>query len=415
MTKNDPPSVSTAEVTEITFETATSGGNVLNDGGDPITARGICWSTAEKPTIEGSRTTEDGTLGSFVSILSQLTPDTRYYIRAYATNSIATGYGNEISFITTRASVPELTTADIGSIAQKTAISGGFIISDNGSSVVSRGVCWSITPNPTIEDSKSSSGSGSGEFSSLLTGLEANVTYYVRAYAINRTGTSYGNEIMFTTMNYGVLTDIVGNSYKTLFIGSQEWMAENLKTTSYSAGEAIPNITNEDEWSLQNEGAYCWYENSDVTYRDRYGALYNWFTVSDSRNVCPAGWHVPNDAEWTILTDFLVNNGYGYGGNGIDIAKTMAASSGWTINTIAGTVGNDQAANNSSGFTALPGGVRIRSGAFSLVEYTCSFWSTSEHSAVYGNALTLTGEFVNIFKGYTFKQDGASVRCLKDN
>ena len=413
--KMDLPVVTTADVTGISYSTATSGGNVLNDGGDSILARGICWSTSAAPTQDDHKTTESGSLGDFVSILSQLDPDTKYFVRAYATNGNGTGYGNQVSFSTSMTSVPDLTTAEPTYIGQKSAFSGGFISSDNGSSVVARGVCWSLTTNPTTSDSKSSSGSGTGEFSSLLTGLTPNSTYYVRAYANNSEGTSYGNEIMFSTIDYGALTDLDGNSYKTIIIGTQEWMAENLKTTKYGNGDSIPKVSDDDDWKEQNEGAYCWYDNSEVPNKDTYGALYNWFAVSDYRNICPQDWHVPNDEEWIILTDFLTNNGYGFEGSGDDIAKSMASTSGWTNNSNAGTVGNDQATNNSSGFAALPGGVRIKNGVYAVAEYTCSFWSATDNSFNYGNALTLTGEFTDVSRGYTFKQNGASVRCLSDN
>jgi uncharacterized protein (TIGR02145 family) len=413
--KTDPPSVTTAEVTEISFTAATSGGNVLNDGGDSILARGICWSTSSSPTVDDFKTTESGSLGAFISDMAELAPDTKFYVRAYASNAIGTGYGNEVSFSTIKSSTPVLTTSEVSSIRQKSAISGGSITSDNGSTVVVRGLCWSLDANPTTSDSKSLSGSGSGDFSSLITGLEVNTTYHVRAYATNREGTSYGNDIVFTTIVYGQLADIDGNAYNTIIIGSQEWMAENLKTTKYSNGDPIPNVPVDDDWSQLYDGAYCWYDNSELLNKETYGALYNWFAGADSRNVCPQGWHVPADADWTVLTEYLISNGYGYGGSGEDIAKSLAATSGWTSNTTEGTIGNYPESNNSSGFSALPGGVRIKSGNFAVSEYTSSMWSASERSYNYGNALTLTGEFLNVSRGYTFKQDGASIRCLKDN
>ncbi len=412
--KKDPPTVTTADVTDITFTTAVSGGNVLSDGGDSVIARGVCWSKLTAPSTDDNRTQESGTLGTFTSILSQLAPYTKYYIRAYATNASGTGYGNEISFSTFKTAVPELITTEIISIGQKSAVSGGSVTADNGSSVVVRGVCWSIAPNPTISDNKSSSGSGSGDFSGFISGLAVHTTYYVRAYATNRLGTGYGNELIFTTLDYGTITDNDNNSYKTILIGSQEWMAENLKTLTYNNGDSIPYVAIDTVWNILSEGAYCWYDNSEVDYKDTYGALYNWFAVSGDRNICPQGWHVPNDEDWTMLTDYLIAGGFGYGGNGEYIAKSLADTSGWTTNSTPGTIGNDQSANNSSGFSALPGGVRIRSGAYDLAGYTCSFWSSSEHYTGYGNALTLSGEFFNIYRGYTFNQSGASVRCLKD-
>jgi uncharacterized protein (TIGR02145 family) len=413
--ETNPPEIITTDVTGISYSTATSGGNVLNDGGDSILARGICWSTSSAPTVDDNKTSESGSLGTFISELSDLVPDTKYFIRAYASNAHGTGYGNEITFSTIKASTPDITTSEILSIAQKSALCGGSITCDNGSSVVARGLCWSLDENPTTSDSKSSSGSGSGDFSSLITGLEVNTSYHVRAYATNREGTAYGNDLVFTTIGYGQLSDIENNIYNTIIIGSQEWMTENLKTTRYSNGDPIPNRPSDDDWSQLYDGAYCWYDNNETANRETYGALYNWFAGTDSRNVCPQGWHVPGDADWTVLTEYLINNGYGYGGSGEDIAKSMASKYGWTSNTTEGTIGNDPASNNSSGFSALPGGVRIRSGNFAVSEYTSSMWSGSERSYNYGNALTLTGEFLNISRAYTFKQDGASIRCLKNN
>jgi uncharacterized protein (TIGR02145 family) len=413
--KKDPPVVATSEVTEITFTSALAGGEIISDGGDDINERGVCYSTSEQPTIKDNIIIDGGLTGTYQCSLIQLLPDTKYYVRAYATNSAGTGYGTQVFFRTAVAGVPELTTAELSSIGQKTAVSGGTITAENGSSIVARGVCWSISPGPTVYDGKSSSGTGSGTFEGLLTALEVNTTYYVRAWASNRTGTGYGNEISFTTIDYGLLADADGNIYRTVISGSQVWMVENLKTTKYSNGDPIPNVITDDDWSLLSEGAYCWYDNSEVPNRALYGALYNWFTVADNRGLCPTGWHVPFDSDWNTFISFLTDNNYAYGGSGDDIAKAMSFTSGWTENTTAGTIGNNQLANNGSGFAALPGGVRIKSGPFAVKEYTASFWSATAHSYTYGNAFTLSGEFFDIFRGYTFKQDGASVRCVQNN
>ncbi|MCK7526670.1 MAG: fibrobacter succinogenes major paralogous domain-containing protein [Ignavibacteriales bacterium] len=127
-------------------------------------------------------------------------------------------------------------------------------------------------------------------------------------------------------------------------------MSENLKTTKYSNGDAIPNVTNNTSWAGLTSGAYCWYNNDAVTYKNNYGALYNFYAVTDTRNICPTGWRVPSDAEWTILTNYLTNNEFGYEGSGSDIAKAMATTSGWSPDVTAGNAGNDQASNSSGGF-----------------------------------------------------------------
>jgi hypothetical protein len=193
------PIVTTSAVTSISYTTATSGGEVTNEGGDPIVSRGVCWNTSAEPTVANVNTTESGGLGSFISNMTLLTPNTMYYVRAYATNIAGTGYGNQVSFSTSQIAVPVLTTTTITAITQTTAISGGNISADNGGAVTARGVCWSTIQNPTISDSKTLDGSGSGIFTSTLIGLIGNTSYYVRAYATNSAGTEYGSQVNFKT------------------------------------------------------------------------------------------------------------------------------------------------------------------------------------------------------------------------
>ena len=191
------PTVTTAAITNITQTTATSGGNVTSDGGATITARGVCWSTSPAPVATGSHTTDAGTTGSYTSNLTGLVAGTLYYIRAYATNSVGTSYGNELTFTTL--SLPTVTTAAVTNIAQTTATGGGNVTYDGGTTVTFRGVCWSTTSNPTTSNSITTDGNGTGTFTSSLTGLGANTLYHVRAYAANSVGTSYGSDVTFTT------------------------------------------------------------------------------------------------------------------------------------------------------------------------------------------------------------------------
>jgi hypothetical protein len=184
-------------VTAITTISATSGGNITTDGGAAVTARGVCWSTSPNPTIADSKTSNGSGTGSFTSSISGLTHNTKYYVRAYATNSTGTSYGQEVTF-TTLSGIVSLTTS-VTAITAISATSGGNITNDGGAEVTARGVCWSTFPNPTIADSKTSNGSGMGLFSSSILGLSSGTTYYVRAYATNLIGTSYGNQVNFTT------------------------------------------------------------------------------------------------------------------------------------------------------------------------------------------------------------------------
>jgi hypothetical protein len=194
-----PTLSSTSVISNITQTTATSGGTISDDGGSAITMRGVCWSTSTNPTISNSKTTDGTGTGSFTSNLTGLTAGVTYYVRAYATNSLGTVYGNSEQFTTDAASVPILTTQSIFNITKFTASSGGTISSIGGSTITAKGVCWSTTPNPTISNTKTSDGSGTGNFTSSLTGLTAGTTYYVRAYATNSAGTGYGIAVQFNT------------------------------------------------------------------------------------------------------------------------------------------------------------------------------------------------------------------------
>ena len=191
-------SLTTLDATKITPVNAESGGNISSDGGAPITQRGVCWSKSSNPTIANNKTNDGSGVGSFTSSMNGLSSNTTYYVRAYATNSIGTAYGSEISF-TTLIGVPSVTTGSASNIVLNTADVDGNITDLGNASVTDHGHCWSTTTNPTINNSKSSLGSASstGAFTSNLTGL-SNTTYFVRAYATNSYGTSYGKEISFT-------------------------------------------------------------------------------------------------------------------------------------------------------------------------------------------------------------------------
>ena len=195
-----PPTLTTTPITNITTTTAESGGNITADGGSPITARGICWGILPNPTIANNHTTDGTEMGIFTSSLTGLTPNTSYYVRAYATNAVGTSYGDAVSFTSLPIVLPSLTTADINNITINTAVSGGNITSDGGDLITERGVCWSVNQNPTITNSHSSDGTGSGIFTSSLFGLINNTIYYVRAFATNSAGTAYGNELSFKTI-----------------------------------------------------------------------------------------------------------------------------------------------------------------------------------------------------------------------
>ena len=219
----EPPTVSTTAITSIGVNNAFSGGTVSSDGGAEVTQRGICWNNSPNPTLQNNlKCTQQGSgTGSFSTELTGLIALNNYWVRAYATNSQGTTYGNEVSFTTLRSggsddggsddggsddggsvSLPTVSTTAISSITTDSAISGGNVTSDGGAAVTQRGICWNNSPNPTLQNNLkcTQQGSGTGSFSTELTGLIALNNYWVRAYATNSQGTTYGNEVSFTTL-----------------------------------------------------------------------------------------------------------------------------------------------------------------------------------------------------------------------
>jgi uncharacterized protein (TIGR02145 family) len=207
-------------------------------------------------------------------------------------------------------------------------------------------------------------------------------------------------------LTYGTMSDIDGNTYKTIQIGTQTWMAENLKVTKYSNGSAIPLVTDEAAWAALTTPGYCWYDNDAATHKGTYGALYNWYVVdtvsNGSKNVCPMGWHVPTDAEWTSLITYL---------GGEDIAGGKLKETGKTH-----WKDPNQGATNESGFTALPGGLRSLDGVSYNIGISGSWWSSTEYLYPYGAYLWSFGYIDSkACRSYNDgKINGLSVRCVKD-
>ncbi|MDA3817747.1 MAG: FISUMP domain-containing protein [Prolixibacteraceae bacterium] len=227
--------------------------------------------------------------------------------------------------------------------------------------------------------------------------------------------------------------DFDGNVYNTVTIGTQVWMSENLKTTHYANGTAIPLVNSNATWDAltATSKAYCWYDDDSTTNASKYGALYTWAAAmngaasvtanpSGIQGVCPTGWHLPSDAEWTQMENYLADNGHNYdgttGGGGAKIAKSLASTSGWTSSSTTGAVGNIDYSTyrNKSGFTALPGGYRCSYGTFYGIGYDGYWWSATEYDATsawyrymgcYGSSVGRNGDD---------KEVGFSVRCLRD-
>jgi uncharacterized protein (TIGR02145 family) len=213
-----------------------------------------------------------------------------------------------------------------------------------------------------------------------------------------------------------IVADAEGNIISTVRIGSQIWMAENLKTTKYNDDTTIPLVTNNIDWSVLTTPGYCWYDNNEAN-KDTYGALYNWYTVKTNK-LCPAGWHVPSDADWILLENYLIANGYNWDGTttGNRIAKSLASAFGWASSTYTGAVGNTDypGKRNASGFTALPSGQRSGSGSFNGFGFGCSLWSSSELNGTNAWSCHMHSQLDDETILDTSKKAGYSVRCLKD-
>jgi uncharacterized protein (TIGR02145 family) len=254
-------------------------------------------------------------------------------------------------------------------------------------------------------------GSGTGNFTSNLTGLQPSTTYYVRAYATNAVTTVYGNQVQFTSANltYGSVTDQNGNTYATIVIGTQEWLAENLRSTTYANGDPIPNVTDNTAWEQLTTGAWAHYQNNS-SYENPYGKLYNWYAVADPRNVCPTGWHVPTVAEWNTLVNYLdpaSNDGYSDTAGG---KMKSTDTQYWTV--------LNEGATNESGFSGLPGGFRgDSSGDFSYLlplGYNGYWWSASASGPGDAPVRWLRYYDATISLDVIYKLFGLSVRCLRD-
>ncbi len=429
------PTVTTAAVTGITATTAISGGEVTDDGGATVTARGVCWSTSPNPTIADSHTSDGSGTGSFTSNITGLNATTTYYVRAYATNAGGTSYGSQVSFTTTDV-LPKVTTSAVSNISGTTDITatcGGNVTDMGLDDVTARGVCWSTSQNPTISDSHTTDGSGLGSFTSDITSLTAGNTYYVRAYATNSAGTAYGNQVNFTVPlidgkscpSAPTVTDHEGNVYATVQIGEQCWMRENLRTTtSPKTGTYLVNTANRPTSPASASASYGskvahWYMNDPTTYAS-YGLLYNWCAAMDTANstnymevptsgnvngnndyfsvtvsgnhrgICPAGWHLPSSSEWNTLKTAASNTQN----------NLLVDGSAWSAS-----------ATNSTGFTALPAGIFQSSyGTFQAQDRT-AFWSCT-NGTDRAQQLYMTSGQIKV--SLDDKNRGNSVRCIKD-
>ncbi len=395
------PAVITQTPSAITDSSASVGGFVTSDQGFAVFERGICFSKNQNPTIS-DRTVKGGSgTGSYTCSITGLDQGTLYYARAYALNSTGTGYGDQVSFTTTLRLTPVVSADSVGNIGQYAASFYGDVTSEGTSAVTVRGFCWGTSHNPAVSGTHTVNGSGGGIFSYNIFGLNSGTKYYVRAYAINDIGTSYSAEISFTTGGPQTVNDIDGNVYNVITLGTQVWMVENLKTTRFNDGSAIPNITDAYAWCLQTGPGYCWYNNDQAAYGNPYGAIYNFYAASSGK-LAPAGWHIPTHAEWTALTDYL-------GGASVAGGKMKeAGTSHWAS--------PNTGADNSSGFTALPGGYRSSAtGEFHNIGMDGYYWTSTVSDPLNSYLRYFYYQSAAVsYRSNASLNDGFPVRCVKD-
>lgn len=380
---------------------------------EEVSAKGICYSTSPNPTISDGHTENGDGYGVFSDTIVGLESGNTYYARTYATNSAGTAYGEELNVFVYYP--PIVTTDSVTGIVFNSAICGGNVTMEGYASVTDRGVCWSTSPNPTINDNHTTDGAGLGDFTSYLTGLSSSTTYYVRAYAANSLGTSYGEQRVFSTpFNCGtsIISDIDGNVYNTVQIGTQCWTKENMKTTKFADGTDIS----------QGQNTNWHYPNNSAANKEIYGLLYGSVavtrTTSDTSNhiqgICPTGWHVPNDEEWKwieIAVGISQNEADSVGLRG-SIAAQLSDNTGWVSSAVANAAGDLSASErNASGFSALPAGKTSNNTFFG---YEAHFWSAVENgsSAVYNRYLVYDHD--GIGRSNDGVNNAYSVRCVRD-
>jgi uncharacterized protein (TIGR02145 family) len=404
------PKVTTSPITEVTWEYAIAGGEVIDDGGSPVIERGIYTFTENE---EPWKTIDSSGSVSFTSKIDVHWYGMRkdytsiHYIKAYATNKAGTSYGEELSF-TPRLKPPGSSSISIASVTPKTTsaiIKYYNSFSHTSNPVAERGICYATSPGPEFNENHIVI-EGTNNSPVTIENLLPLTTYYVRGYAYNESGALYSEEISFTT-HEGEISDINGNIYQIKTIGNQVWTIENLKASSFNDGTIIPTVQENLGWSSTTTSAFCTYDN------DIYAKLYNYYAVADSRKLCPAGWHVPSDDEWKILEIYLGmtqtqadNNGLRGTDEGGKLKQPGCPDNGWSCQNIGAT--------NSSGFSAIGGGYRYDTGIFSGQGTSASFWSNSEYgvSTAWSRSLSNNNTQVgrmNINKGFGF-----SIRCIKD-
>lgn len=401
-------------------------GSIVNIGEEEITDHGFSWAETVHPILSDDSTSlgETDTKGGFTSAVTGMEAQHTYYVRAYAITSEGIFYGNEKSFVASDLTVPTVRTEEVTHFDLRWADCRGEVVLEGTTPVTERGVCWDTIQKPSLADHVASEGSGAGSFEIRINDLEINTTYYVKAYAINEGGVSYGKEVSFRTLDMDEVSDYNGNIYSTVKIGEQTWMKRNLRVTHYADGTPIQEVREAWNYLDVDSKAYCWYANNAV-YSHAYGALYTWNATmngaessdknpSEVQGVCPDGWHVPSDQEWQELEIYLGmdpaeadtivfrERGEDFGGK---LKETSYAH--WrSPNT---------GATNLSGLTAVPGGYRNPYGDFRYLTRSGFYWTSTLYDP--DRPLVRGLSYVNTYidRDYNNNFNAASVRCIQND
>jgi uncharacterized protein (TIGR02145 family) len=353
------------------------------EGDAKVVEKGFYWGRAEDvSTNDGKVQCGDGA-GNFYGQIEGLESDVSYFVKAYAVNKYGISYGKPVIFKTVRPPLPDVTAINTFSILDTRASLQASLSSNTIGNVSSVGICCATHPGALRSDNSFTISGAPITFSGTMTGLAPNTLYYARAFATSSLGVAYSNEISFKTY-YGSVTDIDGNSYPTVLIGDQEWMAENLRVTKYQDGTPVPYVTDDNTWANLYTDAYCFYNNT--YYFNIYGKLYNWYAVNNPSNLAPAGWRIPTYNDFQTLLDNSGPNTY------------LAMFNGNA---------------NSTGFNIQLGGSRHQ-GAFMNQGMTAMLWTSDSYASDYANILSLAVPPQYLQLSYTNNQDGCNVRCIKN-
>jgi uncharacterized protein (TIGR02145 family) len=294
-------------------------------------------------------------------------------------------------------SLPKVTTYSPIFIASSTVTVG---YSDGGSALLESGLFMGISTNPETSGSRLKIGTDTGNYVVQINGLLPGTQYFIKAYATNAKGESLGEEVNFTSP--ATVSDFDNNVYETVKIGTQQWMAKNLKTTHYLNGELIAT-TSPSTLNISGETSpkYQWSYGGDDLNAATYGKLYTYYAITDTRKVCPAGWHVPTDTDWTALESAL--GGFTIAGSSLKETGNTHWISPYNLD-----------ATNITCFKALPGGYRNDTGGFSFSGNYGFWWSSTQGDAYYAWARSLSVQSSQISRSSFMKNYGASVRCIKD-